>query len=318
MSVSASMSARLAARAAELNESRTPYVHATVVRAQCPTAARPGDSAIVLADGSIEGFVGGQCAESSVRVASLDALASGEAILLRILPESEGAVSTSATTDQPGSRTVVNLCLSGGALEVFLEPKHPAARLVVVGTSPIAGAIVSLGSALGFAVDTVPSGPGDPAGATAVIVASHGRGEEEAIKAALHEGVGFVGLVASHRRGAALLDDLQLESADRARLHVPVGLPIGAKTAEEIALSALAEVVRAIRVDGLGPAASHRPDSAAARPGSTAALPETETDPVCGMTVVVTADTPHLQIGSEHFWFCNPGCRARFAEEHAR
>lgn len=307
--MSTSLIARLAARAAELNDSRTPYVHATVVRAQCPTAARPGDSAIVLADGTIEGFVGGQCAESSVRVASLEALATGEAILLRILPESAAVPAGGSTVDQPGSRTVVNPCLSGGALEVFLEPKRPAARLVVVGTSPIAGAIGSLGAALGFAVEPVALGPGDPAGAVAVIVASHGRGEAAAIKAALHADVGFIGLVASHRRGAAVLDELDLDAAERSRVHVPVGLPIGAKTAEEIALSALAEVVKAIRVDGLAPS-----DPA---PASRHDRPETAIDPVCGMTVVVGDDTPHLQIGDEHHWFCNPGCRARFAEEHA-
>jgi xanthine dehydrogenase accessory factor len=308
--MSASLSARIAARTTELNETRTPYVHATVVRAQCPTAARPGDSAIVLADGSIEGFVGGQCAESSVRVAALDALASGEAILLRVLPEPNASAPSPQPADQPGARTVVNPCLSGGALEIFLEPKHPAARLVVIGTSPIAAAIGALGAGLGFAVDESPIGPGDPAGATAVIVATHGRGEAEAIKAALHEGVGFVGLVASHRRGTALLDELQLDEADRARLHVPVGLPIGAKTAEEVALSALAEVVRAIRVDGLAASAATTGPVAGERPS-------TATDPVCGMTVVITEETPHLKHDGEDLWFCNPGCRARFLEERA-
>ena len=60
-------------RAAELRSERVPFVHATVVRAQAPTSARPGDDAVVLADGAIEGFVGGQCAQESVRAAALDA-----------------------------------------------------------------------------------------------------------------------------------------------------------------------------------------------------------------------------------------------------
>ena len=56
---------------------RTPFVHATVVRAQPPTSAHPGDEAILLPDGTIEGFVGGQCAQNSVRKAALGALADG-------------------------------------------------------------------------------------------------------------------------------------------------------------------------------------------------------------------------------------------------
>ena len=52
-----------AARVGELVVQRRTFVRATVVRAQCPTSARPGDAAIVLPDGAIEGFIGGQCAE---------------------------------------------------------------------------------------------------------------------------------------------------------------------------------------------------------------------------------------------------------------
>ena len=192
---------RVAARMAELIAARVPFVHATVVRAQCPTSAHPGDAALVLADGTFEGFVGGQCAEGSVRTASLDVLASGEALLLRVLPEGEEAF-----PDAPGARTVVNPCLSGGALEIFLEPRLPAPLLAVVGTSPIADAVAALAEPLGFAVTRDGDGPATPEGATAVVVSSHGRFEEESIRAALDAGVGLVGLVASHKRGAAVLD----------------------------------------------------------------------------------------------------------------
>ncbi len=112
--------ARAAARANELIEQRRRFVQATVVRAQCPTSVRPGDSAVVLPDGSIEGFVGGQCAEGSVRTAALGVLASGEPLLLRILPEDGESF-----PESEGAVTVVNPCLSGGAIEVYLEPKLP-------------------------------------------------------------------------------------------------------------------------------------------------------------------------------------------------
>ena len=63
---------------------------ATVVRAQSPTSVEAGDVALVLGDGTIEGFVGGVCAEHSVRAYSLLALESGEPVLLRILPDRRG------------------------------------------------------------------------------------------------------------------------------------------------------------------------------------------------------------------------------------
>ena len=57
-------------RAQQLRRARTPFVHATVVRAQPPTSSHAGDQAILLSDGTIEGFVGGDCAQSSVRKAA--------------------------------------------------------------------------------------------------------------------------------------------------------------------------------------------------------------------------------------------------------
>ncbi|MFK8024877.1 MAG: XdhC family protein [Ilumatobacter sp.] len=283
---------------AELAAQRRRFVQATVVRAQCPTSARPGDAAIVLPDGSIEGFVGGQCAEESVRSTALDALDAGESTLLRILPgDGENF------PESPGAVTVVNPCLSGGAIEVFLEPKLPAARVAVVGATPIADALVSLGTHLGVAAETIHDTDA-VAGATAVLIASHGRDEESTIRAALDAGVEFIGLVASRTRGDAVLASLDLHDDERSRVHSPVGIDIGARTAEEIALSILASLVRAIRVDGLAAPAITEPSR-----------PVSATDPVCGMTVTVVDDTPHFRHDGTDHWFCNPGCRTRFAEE---
>lgn len=289
---------RLSARVAELIRDRRRFVHATVVRAQCPTSTRPGDAAIVLPDGTIEGFVGGQCAEGSVRTAALQALDRGESTLLRILPEGDDGY-----PEAPGAITVVNPCLSGGAIEVFLEPKLPSTHVTVVGHTPIAEALGELGGSLGLSVEQT-GGEGGYAGATAVIVASHGRGEPEAIRGALDAGVGLIGLVASHRRGAAVLDELDLTPEERARVRSPIGIDIGAKTAEEIAISILAEVVKAIRVEGL-----RAPETA------TAPRPREAVDPICGMTVTVADDTPHLHHDGVDHWYCNPGCRSRHAEE---
>jgi xanthine dehydrogenase accessory factor len=290
----------LTARIAELTTSRVPFVHATVVRAQEPSSARAGDQAIVLADGSIEGFVGGQCAAGSVRTVALDALETGLSVLLRVLPDGDATF-----PDSPGARLVVNPCLSGGALEIYLEPLLPSPALYLVGSSPTAEAVAALAPMLGFVVDRQSEGA-DPVGALAVVVSSHGGDEAGALRAALDAGVGFIGLVCSRRRGKAVLDELDLPEHELRRVHTHVGIDIGARTAPEIALSIMAAIVRSVRVEGLS----------ATSPAEPQGRPVQAVDPVCGMTVTVTPDTPPARVDGNDYWFCNPGCRNQFVQAH--
>jgi xanthine dehydrogenase accessory factor len=235
-------------RAQQLLRARTPFVHATVVRAQQPTSARPGDEAILLEDGTIEGFVGGQCAQNSVRKVAMGALQTNESVLLRVLPDGDVHFPESA-----GACVIVNPCLSGGALEIFLAPQVPAPLLRICGATPIADAMAELCAIVGFDVQREASG--DLAQTTAVVIASHGGPEAEMIRASLDAGVGYIGMVASRVRGGAIVDGMGLSDSERARVHTPVGVTIGAKTPAEIAVSILADIIRAIRVDGLTAAA---------------------------------------------------------------
>ncbi len=296
------MTTLLSERIEELTRTRVPFVQATVVRAQEPSSAHAGDRAIVLGDGSIEGFVGGQCAAGSVRTAALEALQTGEGMLLRVLPDSDDAF-----PQTPGASIVVNPCLSGGALEIYLEPLLPSPSLYLFGSSPTAAAVADLAPSLGFVVDRAGVG-GTPAGAVAAVVSSHGGDEPAAVRAALDAGVGFIGLVCSHTRGEKLLEELDLSEDERLKVHPHVGLDIGARTAPEIALSILAAIVRGIRVEGLR-----------AAPVTDATTRPTEViDPVCGMSVHVLPDTPHAVVDGTEHWFCNPGCRDRFVADHAQ
>ena len=179
------------------------------MRAGRPASVRPGATALVLGDGTIEGFVGGHCAEPSVRLHALRVLETGEPLLLRIEPgDGEGAASD-------GAITVHNPCISGGALEIFLEPHVPKPRLRVIGDTPIAHALAELAPGVGFEVGREPSD-----GDAALVVASHGRDEEEALATALDVGVPYVGLVASRRRGQAVVAEPRgLRRRPRARPH---------------------------------------------------------------------------------------------------
>ena len=150
------MGPELTRRAQELAETGEPHTRATVVRAQRPTSAEAGDTALVLADGTIEGFVGGDCAEHSVRTYGVKALETGEPILLRILPFTDGEHEEAA---EPGAVSVQNPCMSGGAIEVFLEPVLRSPRLLVEGDTPIARALRALGAQMDL--DVVAIGGGD-------------------------------------------------------------------------------------------------------------------------------------------------------------
>ncbi|MEU4096488.1 XdhC family protein [Streptomyces sp. NPDC026673] len=298
-------STELLTRADELRHGRTPFVLATVVRAQRPSSARPGDSALVLPDGTVEGFVGGTCAESTVQLQGLRLLQTGESVLLRITP---GGRDTGAEGE--GLVTVANPCPSGGTLDIFLEAHLPPVLVHVYGHAPIARALLDVGRALGH--DARPAEPGAPmpSDLDVVVIASHGRDEEAVLTEAVRAGVPYVGLVAGPKRGAAVLAALGLGAQERARVHTPAGLDIGARTPPEIALSVYAEVI-ALRPR---PAARRTPDAtSAAGPVAAAA------DPVCGMTIAVTPGAVSLteETGGT-VYFCGPGCRHAYADDPGR
>ena len=207
--------------------------------------------------------------------------------------------------EQPGKLTVVhNPCLSGGTLEIFLEPVIPAPMVAVHGDTPIARALAELGGPLGYAI--VVWDPTVAPEAAAVVVASHGRDEEAVLDVALAAGVPYVGLVASHKRGEAVVGSLSTDASGRARVRTPAGLDIGARTPEEVALSILAEIVAS------RPQPSGRP-LAEQTDGST----DTAIDPVCGMTVAMVESSLHFDHDGARWWFCGSGCLRAFAADPA-
>ncbi|MCW2719343.1 MAG: XshC-Cox1-family protein [Pseudonocardia sp.] len=294
-----------------LRTGRTPFVLATVVRAERPTSAKPGDCALVLADGTIDGFVGGVCAESTVRLESLRLLQSGESGLLRITPRAGDADEPA----QEGVRTVGNPCLSGGTLEIFLEAMIPPVLVSVYGEAPVARALARVGHSLDWDVRSGvdPSAP-IASDTSAVVVASHGRDEATVLRAALAAGVDYVALVASRRRSAGVLDELAALGVDeeqRARIHAPAGLDIGARTAAEIALSVFADIV------AHRPRVTLPPVEGAPEPWPSPRL-EIASDPVCGMDVAVTPSSISAQYGGKAVYFCGTGCRQAFLDDPGR
>jgi xanthine dehydrogenase accessory factor len=299
-------------RVVALQRERVPFVLATVVRSRKPASGRPGDRAVVLTDGSMHGWIGGSCAQPTIRREALRALADGKPRLVRLNPDGSG-MATSEDDDQ-GVVAYTMTCNSGGALEVYVEPFAPPSRLVVVGDSPVARSLLELGPLLGF--DTVDN----PAALDAmdgpdtwVAIASMGDGDEPAAEAALRSGFEYVALVASRRRAASVLDYLRergLSAGLLGRLKAPAGLDIGATTPAEIAMSILAEIVSERRT---------RRESApsAPAPGSDS-IASTSIDPVCGMEVDIATARWMTDFEGQTIRFCAPGCKRTFLADPTR
>jgi xanthine dehydrogenase accessory factor len=288
-----------------------PYALATVVRVDPPVSSRVGDKAVVTVDGRLEGWVGGACAEPIVVREALAALAEGSPRLVRITP-TELAATAPPPPEERGVVAAVSTCPSGGGLEVFVEPVGVASRLLVCGRTPLAAALARLAEVVGYEVtglgdadlDGVRSddaGPGD-----AVVVATMGHYDEEALAAALRTRAGYVGLVGSRRRAATVFDALRRRSvadADLARVASPAGLDLGPSTQEEIAVAILAELIRERHRRAAAPAPEDRVELA--------------TDPVCGMAVAVTEASLTAEHGGRTFWFCGEHCRSAFRRDPA-
>ncbi len=285
----------------------TPCALATVVRVEPPASARPGDKAVITADGRLRGWIGGSCSEPVVRREALRALAEGTPQLVRIVAAEEVRQSR-----RRGELTIATTCPSGGSLDIFIEPRLPRPLLLVFGESPAAETLARLGEITGFRTRIV-----SQAGLAALtvadedtwaVVATMGHYDEDALEAALgHPGLD-VSLIASTRRAAAVREALLargLNDETLGRLRTPAGKVRGV-VQEEIALLALAEVVtaRQKRV---------RRSAAPAAPAVVFA-----TDPVCGMTVDPLTSAHSLVVGDKQYWFCSARCLAAFEKEPAR
>jgi xanthine dehydrogenase accessory factor len=278
--------------AARLSTEGKPYALTTVVRVEPPASTKRGDRAHVTPDGVLHGWVGGACSEPIVVREALRALDDGEPRLVRIGPPGSPL--------DAGHDIVLaeSSCASEGVIDVLVEPALPKPLLAVIGTSPAASTLAKMAADIGWRVAD------EVEGADAVVVATMGRGDEEALSAALEGGASYVGLVASARRARVVLGtlrDLGVDEESLARVRSPAGLDLGPLRQEEIAVAILAELV----------AWRHT------RPR--ADVIETEAaDPVCGMTVAIAGATETAVYRGTTYYFCNPGCRQRFETDPER
>ena len=257
---------------AELERARTPFALATVVARRAPVSSHLGDRAIVFPDGRMQGFVGGSCSRDIVRRQAVASMRSGTARLVQIRP---GAPPDADESSPVGTVIVPMSCSSEGAVDVYVEPHLPPRILLVAGFTPVAAALACLGAVLdgyrvlrvvleneigeaaaedrgrAIAVSALPEflaglDAEERAGLVAV-VATQGHYDEAMLETLLaQEMPPYVGLLASRKRAADVLAEVERRGVARAcleRVRNPAGIDIGARRPGDVAVSILAEII---------------------------------------------------------------------------
>jgi xanthine dehydrogenase accessory factor len=238
--------------AAGLAAARRRFALAVVVEANGSTSARTGAKALFDPEGAvIAGWVGGGCAESAVAHAAIACLRTG----------TPGIVDVDLDDEVFGAGMPC-----GGTMRVYVEPVVPRPTLWILGHGRVAESLCRLGALMGFeiVVDDPRASPElypdasrvilddpeyealAPAPSDFAVVATQHRGDYESLRRLLAGDAGYIALIASRKRAGLVLDRLRgagVEARDIARIRAPAGIDIRARTAEEIALSVIAEAV---------------------------------------------------------------------------
>jgi xanthine dehydrogenase accessory factor len=304
--------------ARELNHHSTPYALVTVVRAIAPTSAYVGAQAIVLADGSLHGWVGGGCAQSVVVRAAQTAIEMGEAKLIRIAND---RLQLADDIEQ-----YPMACASGGTIELFIQPYSVGAALSVLGSTPTAEEARFFANRIGIRLVEA------AAQASVVLIATQGQGDEAALESALRSPAAHVLMIASRRKAKKLRELMSQRGIDEsqlARLQAPTGRDTGAQTPAEIALVSVAAVLGLLRGRLSEPPSVDRrehaqaktlpvPDARTRDAPPTAATSVKFVNPVCGMEVDTVSATHVEDYQGTSYYFCCDGCWNTFRVDPAK
>jgi len=324
------------------------FAIATVVSRQAPVSSHLGDHALVLADGHMEGFVGGSCSRDIVRRQALAAIANRQPLLLQIRNASSLADDDSGESeakapldDLPSEGTVPATervvipmsCASEGEVDVYIEPRLPERTLLVIGCTPIAEALAQLATALDYAVVrvVVDDELRDVTNILGVRVLAVGALGEFLTNLSQSECEALVAIVASQGH----YDELALQLLNTFDIGF-LGLVASRRRA--------ATVFGVLAQQGVGPdriAMVRSPvglDIGARTPGDVAVsilaeiiasapqasarheshAPATALDPVCGMDVDTASSLYRLEYDTRAYFFCCAGCLASFSAEPGR
>ena len=236
----------------DLRGGNVPFAVATVVETLGSSSAKTGAKALIDEHGElIAGWVGGGCAESTVRQTAVGCLQNNQSTIIDIDLEEE----------------IFGVGMPcGGSMRVFIEPMVPEPTLWILGRGSIAETLCQLGSIAGLRVVVHGTSANtakyrhatkiitDDRGYSALtpgendfaVVATQHKGDHKSLQVLLQSEVRYIALIASAKRAELIIEYLKgagYEQAVLARLAAPAGLDLGAQTPEEIAISIAAEII---------------------------------------------------------------------------
>ena len=320
-------------RYTELIEQNEPFAWAVVVRCTPPTSAKPGAKGIILADGTLEGWIGGGCAQPVVIREGVKSIKSGIPKLIRIMPlnDPDAKEEDSVYSEKNNGVLEVDMaCYSGGTLEIYVEPAVSKTHLIILGRTPVAMYLAKLASAANFTVSVASpdiSKTDFPDAdiistkmdlsefslkpPTFIVVATQGEGDEDALEQAIKRDPSYLSFVASRTKSQAVFKDLIKRGISEKQLEmvkVPAGIDIGAVTPEEIAVSILAEIIQVKKKVREAMSVEHDAKETSDTNGEAI-------DPICGMTVDIKTAKHISDYKNQKVYFCCTGCKDSFDKE---
>ena len=327
-------------KAAELLAKGEPFVTASVVRFESPISGKPGDKAIIFADGKMWGWIGGGCAQPVVIKEALKSLADGQPRLVRISP---------SASPENGIIDYTMTCHSGGTLDIYIEPVLPKPHILILGRSPVAQTLARLGKAIGYRVSVVAPGADREqfpdvdllrtesslgelnldelkiTRETFIVVSTQGEGDEDTLEQSVRTSAVYVAFVASKVKAQKVLEFLSetgVPSERVSEIHAPAGLDIRAASPQEIAVSILAEIILLRGARKMAVAESKQGTLSALNLPilnipivNVPAQSDEARDPVCGMLVKVSGAKYRAEHQGNSVYFCCAGCKQTFERQ---
>lgn len=301
-----------------------PIAMAIIVHREGRTSSKPGDKAIITAKGEVKGWIGGGCTRGIIIKEAIASFQDGKPRLVKIQP-------TENTPKQHGVLYYEMTCMSGGTVEVYIEPIMPVSQIKIFGSSHIAKALCKIGKASGFGVTVISDHAekemfpdaddihalkdydGQASEKDYIVVCTQGENDSNSLLKAINLNTDYISFVASMKKANSVFMGLKANGVTANQLSnikTPAGLDINAKTAEEVAISILGQIVQTKRAEELIIEKDLNMNELALSDNDDLYI-----NPVCKIPISKKSAKHILEHNGEKVYFCCDGCHDSFVKE---